>query len=164
MSIQISPIELQQNSLDNSQNLNSDYSLCLCILAGNIKWAMDTNDIIHVTQMPKKEVLIPQAPPHIRGLVQKNGEIYTIFDFGYIINGLLTDTKKSNRLLFINPILISGVAILVEKSYSPVSLHNFKTIGAGEHELSELTVVENSKEQYFQWLHFERLKYSPFLI
>ena len=73
-----------------------------------INWSMDASDILHVTQLPKALPFIPSAPTHIKGLIQQDGDVYTVFDLGYILNGVPTPMSKSNRVLILQPGLMPG--------------------------------------------------------
>jgi chemotaxis signal transduction protein len=91
-----------------------DERLCLRADAGSIAWAMDANDIVHVTQLPRNIPLIPAAPSYVRGLLQSDGEVYTP-----------TPVHKSNRVLMLHPSLMANTALLVDKTYSLSAIESF---------------------------------------
>lgn len=101
-----------------------DESLAVRFYAGGIYWAFDASDLLSVNQMPKQPTVIPGAPSHIKGLTQQEGNILSIFDVGHIIHGDDTPYTKSNRVLVIHPSLATGVAFLVEKTYSLVPIES----------------------------------------
>ena len=138
-----------------------DERLCLRAASGKQQWAMDANDILHVAQMPKSLPFIPAAPVYVKGLLQQDGEVFTVFDLGLILSGVPTPLSKSNRVLILQPAMMAGVALLVEKAYSLISMdsmHIEKSSALIEHSAAVLTIEESNTN--WHWLNFQTLLHS----
>lgn len=132
--------------------------LCLRAESGKNNWAMDANDILHVAQMPKSLPFIPAAPAYVKGLLQQDGDVFTVFDLGHILSGTPTLLSKSNRVLILQPAMMAGVALLVEKAYSLISMesmHVHTKIVPIEYGSAVLGI--ETSETPWHWLDFETL-------
>lgn len=139
-----------------------DERLCLRAVSGKQHWAMDANDILHVAQMPKTLPFIPAAPVYVKGLLQQDGDVFTVFDLGHILSGVPTPLSKSNRVLIIQPAMMAGVALLVEKAYSLISMesmHIDKNNVSVEYSAAVLKIEES--DTLWHWLNFQTLLNSP---
>lgn len=160
MSERISLVDFQKEIFAQIEafELRGDERLCLRAYSGNHHWAMDANDILHVAQLPRALPFIPSAPPYIKGLLQQDGEVFTVFDLGHILTGVATPLSKSNRVLILQPAMMGGVALLVEKAYSLVSLQalhiekNEDLIDFG----STVLKLDDSDTLWY-WLNFQSL-------
>ena len=65
-----------------------DERLCLRATSGKNNWALDANDILHVAQLPKLLPFIPAAPADVKGLLQQDGDVFTVFDVGHGLSGV----------------------------------------------------------------------------
>lgn len=139
-----------------------DERLCLRAASGKINWAMDASDILHVAQLPKLLPFIPAAPAYVKGLLQQDGEVFTVFDFGHLLNGIATPLNKSNRVLILQPAMIAGVALLVEKAFSliPMESMHVDTDGSSIEYGSTVMKIEESNTSW-HWLNFQTLLNSP---
>ena len=139
-----------------------DERLCLRVLSGKINWAMDSGDILYVAQLPRDITRIPSAPRYIRGLIQQDSDVYTVFDLGEILTGTPTPLNKSNRVLVLHPALLSGVALLVEKTYSLIPMDDMqRNDDAQPIQYSEISLKEEFYNQSWHWLNFPELLASP---
>lgn len=139
-----------------------DERLCLRAASGKINWALDANDILHVAQLPKFLPFIPAAPAYVKGLLQQDGEVFTVFDLGHILSGVPTPISKSNRVLILQPAMMAGVALLVEKAYSLIpmeSMHVNKEDASVEYGAEVLKIEESDTP--WHWLNFQALLTSP---
>lgn len=139
-----------------------DERLCLRAVSGKHHWSMDANDILHVAQLPKSLPFIPAAPAYVKGLLQQDGEVFTVFDLGHILNGVPTLLSKSNRVLILQPAMIAGVALLVEKTYSLVAIESMH-VDTQEPSIEYGGPVLKNEESDtpWHWLNFQTLLNSP---
>ena len=139
-----------------------DERLCLRAASGKSNWAMDANDILHVAQLPKTLPFIPAAPTYVKGLLQQDGEVYTVFDLGQILSGVPTPLSKSNRVLILQPAMMAGVALLVEKAYSLISMESMhvdkENVRIG---FSAAVLRIEESDTPWHWLNFQALLNSP---
>lgn len=139
-----------------------DERLCLRAASGKNNWAMDANDILHVAQMPKLLPFIPAAPDYVKGLLQQDGEVFTVFDLGHILSGVPTPLSKSNRVLILQPAMIAGVALLVEKAYSLISMESMHVEkDAIPVEYGDVVLKIEETNTPWHWLNFQALLNSP---
>ena len=135
-----------------------DERLCLRADAGSIAWAMDANDIVHVTQLPRNIPLIPAAPSYVRGLLQSDGEVYTVFDLGHILSDTPTPVHKSNRVLMLHPSLMANTALLVDKTYSLSAIESFHVDpDTSPAPLGTTVLRDNETDSAWNWLDFQAL-------
>jgi chemotaxis signal transduction protein len=122
-----------------------DERLVIRFFAGGVFWVMDASDISNVSLLPPTLSIIPAAPASVRGLVQQEGYVLTVFDFGKILTSVKTPVHRSNRILMLDPDISIGVGLLVEKTYGMVSIETllptFSENGIG------------SKWTHSQWTH-----------
>lgn len=139
-----------------------DERLCLRAFSGLHSWAMDANDISYVTQLPKELPFIPAAPTYIKGLLHHDGEVFTVFDLAQILYGSPTPFNKSNRVLILHSALMTGVALLVEKTYSLISMDAMHVDKNEEPvEFGALAIKTEDSETPWHWLNFQQLLASP---
>lgn len=140
----------------------SDERLCLRATSGKNNWALDANDILHVAQLPKLLPFIPAAPAYVKGLLQQDGDVFTVFDLGHVLSGVPTLLSKSNRVLILQPAMMAGVALLVEKAYSLISMESMH-VDKEEHSVEFGTVVLKTDDANtpWHWLNFQALLNSP---
>lgn len=135
-----------------------DERLCLRAEAGALGWAMDANDIVHVAQLPKTLPLIPAAPPYVRGLLQNDGDVYTVFDLGHILTDLPTPAHKGNRILMLHPALMANTALLVDNTYSLSAMESFHVDDTMTPAPLGTTVLrDNETDIAWNWLNFQAL-------
>ena len=135
-----------------------DERLCLRASTGKINWAMDAGDILYVTQLPRNITRIPSAPRYIRGLIQQDSDVYTVFDLGEILSGVPTPLNKSNRVLVLHPALLSGVALLVEKTYSLIPMDDMQRDEVTKSvQYGDIVLKEEHDNQSWHWLNFPEL-------
>lgn len=137
-----------------------DERLCIRAISGGVNWAIDGSDITHVAQMKKNHVPIPGTPSFIKGLIQQDGEIYTIFDLGEILTGQNTTYSKSNRILMLHQNIMQGVALLVESTPGLLPLEQFDQVDLEDDNLpfyAEVALALSDESEYWYWLDLQKL-------
>lgn len=99
-----------------------DERLVIRFLAGGVHWAMDSEIITSVSQLPNSMPVIPAAPSYIKGLVQQEGNVLTVFDIGQLVSGKPSPKNRANRVMMVQSNLSLATAFLVEKTFGLVPL------------------------------------------
>jgi chemotaxis signal transduction protein len=122
-----------------------DERLVVRFLAGGMYWAMDAENINSVSLLPSSLSTIPAAPANIRGLVQQDGNVLTVFDFGKILTDIKTPVHRSNRVLMMAPGLAVGTGLLVEKTYGMVPITTLKPVA--------MEAGDDARWTHSKWTH-----------
>ena len=146
-----------------SQKQIDEERLCLRAFAG-APWLLDTNDIVYVSQVPAKYTIIPKADPAIKGLVQHDGEVYSVFDLGLIITGQPTAATKSNRILLLQSGIAQGTAFLVEYTPSLLPVSSFSMTTTENIPYAFASLIENDSEAIWNWLDLKTLLEHPIFL
>lgn len=141
-----------------------DERLVVRFSAGGLHWAMDAETVENVNQLPKVVPTIPAAPGYIRGLVQQEGNVLTVFDLGYLLTQRATPVNRTNRVLMLNTRLAMGTALLVDKTFGLVPLStlvpatNQTALNAvAEKWVDSRWVHEDSEQTIWHWLQPDSL-------
>lgn len=139
-----------------------DEHIAVRFLSGGIHWAFDAADLVSVNQMPRAPTIIPSAPKYIKGLMQQEGNILSIFDISHLVNEQQTALKKSNRVLVIHPNITTGVAFLVEKTYSLVPIESLIATKSKYHTTWSNTAFKHEdSNEVWHWIHIKDLLNNP---
>lgn len=124
-------VDFQKSIFDQIEAFKSrgDERLVVRFSSGGLYWAMDSSAIVNVSQLPPNMPLVPAAPQYVRGLVQQDGNVLTVFDLGHMVSGKMTPKNRTNRVLTLGNHLALASALLVEKTFSLVSLPSMLPTG-----------------------------------
>lgn len=143
-------VDFQKSIFDQIESFKSrgEERLVIRFLSGGLHWAIDSETIANVSLLPNTMPVIPAAPSYIRGLVQQDGNVLTVFDLGQLITGKPTPKTRTNRVLMLHSNLALATALLVEKTFGLVSLDSLSAS-------SEKTIVPSAVERWVdsRWIH-----------